>query len=349
LTLMCGLAERGIAGVLVCPPDSAVAAAGRARGLEVVAVRMSGDLDLPFILRFARVIGRVGPDLVHVHSRRGADTLGGLAAGLARVPAILSRRVQSGDAPGVGLLKYRLYQRVVAVSGAIRRQLSARGLADAQLELVRDAVDPEACAPKWSREHFRTEFGLAENDLAVAVVAQLISRKGHADLFESLTDLHNHVSGLMVILFGSGPLEAKLKEEVKRLGLWDCVQFAGFRPDLRDYLAWFQLLIHPAVREGLGLSVLEAQAAGVPVAGFRIGGVAEAVLDGDTGVLVPAGDSLALASAVRTLLNDTDLRQRLAAAGPEWIRKEFGVERMVQGYAEIYSETLDGLTEGRDQ
>ena len=80
LTLMRGLARRHIASALVCPPDSEVAAVGRAQGLEVIAVPMSGDLDLGFIGRFRRVIDQLNPDLVHVHSRRGADTLGGLAA-----------------------------------------------------------------------------------------------------------------------------------------------------------------------------------------------------------------------------------------------------------------------------
>jgi glycosyltransferase involved in cell wall biosynthesis len=346
LTLMRGLAERNIQSTLACPPDSAVAGAARTLGLEVVAVPMSGDLDFPFVGRFKGVINRLRPDLVHVHSRRGADVLGGLAARLARVPAILSRRVDSEDPRAVGRLKYRLYRRVVAISGAIEMQLAERGLPTAKLALVRDAVDPDACAPTWSRERFLGEFSLAPDDLAVAVVAQLIQRKGHVYLFEALTELSEQAPKLKVILFGSGPLEAQLKDQLQKSGLQGRVQFAGFRADLRAYLGYFQLLIHPALREGLGLCLLEAQAAGVPVAGFSSGGMAEAVANGETGVLVPAGDVPALAGEVGSLLSDPARRNKMAAAGPAWVRQEFGVERMVQGYADIYSAVLDEMKAG---
>jgi len=349
LTLMRGLADRHIESVLVCPPESAVAGAGRVQGLEVVGVPISGDLDLPFVGRLRKVINRLSPDLVHVHSRRGADTLGGLAAVLARVPAVLTRRVDSADPRVVGLLKYRFYQRVVAISAAIEKQLARRGLPDAMLGLVRDAVDPKAYSPTWSRELFLSEFDLEQTDFAVAVVAQLIERKGHGHLFNALAELRGNVPRLKVILFGSGPLESQLKQEVERSGLQELVQFAGFRSDLRAFLSYFQLLIHPAVREGLGMCLLEAQAAGVPVAGFRSGGTWEAVAEGETGILVPVGDVGALAGAVRSLLNDPDRRHRMAAAGPGWVRREFGVERMVQGYVDIYSEILGGLTEGEDR
>ncbi len=149
-------------------------------------------------------------------------------------------------------------------------------------------------------------------------------------------------------MFGSGPLLAQVKKEVEQTGLTPCVQFAGFRRDLRAFLGYFQLLVHPAVREGLGVTLLEAQAAGVPVVGFRSGGVVEAVADGITGVLVPPGDVQALAEAVGGLLNDPDRRGRLAAAGPARVRDQFGVARMVQGYADIYSEVLESFTEDID-
>ena len=349
LTLMHGLAKHNIENHLVCTPDSAVAAAGRAQGLSVIPVPMSGDLDLGFVGRFRRVIGQRSPTLVHVHSRRGADTLGGLAARMAGVPAVLSRRVDSADPPLVGGLKYRQYQRVVAISVAIRDQLANAGVPDERLGLVRDAIDADSGPPAWPYDRFREEFELSETDSAIAVVAQMIERKGYRQFFKALTELDSNPLKMKVILFGSGPLESQLKKEVKHSGLGAVVRFAGFRPDLRAFLAHFQLLVHPAVREGLGLCLLEAQAAGVPVIGFRSGGVVEAVADGETGLLVRAGDTEGLGRAVTSLLNDADRRHRLGAAGPAWVEKHFGVERMVCGYADIYSQVLKGLSrEGVD-
>jgi glycosyltransferase involved in cell wall biosynthesis len=120
------------------------------------------------------------------------------------------------------------------------------------------------------------------------------------------------------------------------------VQFAGYEPDLAHWIGCFNLLVHPAGREGLGVSVLEAQAEGVPVVGFRAGGLTEAVADGETGLLVTPGDLSALTAAIRRLIEDDEERRRFAAAGPERVRSEFAVEAMVDGNLAVYGEIVDG-------
>jgi glycosyltransferase involved in cell wall biosynthesis len=343
LHLMQGLAGHGVTGTLVCPPDSAVAGAARARHLDVEPLPVSGDLDFGFISRFRQCIRRSGPDLVHVHSRRGADTLGGIAARLSGVPAILSRRVDSADLALLGRLKYMSYARVIAISGAIRDQLSGLGLPGEKLRLVRSGIDVAACQPSWTRERFLREFRLFEEDVPIAVVAQFIPRKGHAHLLAAIGQLRETASRVRVILFGEGPLRAELEQGVAQAGLISEVEFAGYRNDLLEFLGHFQLLVHPALREGLGVSLIEAQAAGVPVVAFDVGGVPEAVADGETGMLVPAGDSWALAEAIGGLVLNPVRRRHLANAGPDRVRAEFSVERMVRGNLAIYSEVLDGL------
>jgi glycosyltransferase involved in cell wall biosynthesis len=254
--------------------------------------------------------------------------------------------VDSADLPVLGTLKYRCYDRVVAISDAIRRQLAAQGLPEAKLRLVRSAVDVAACQPSWSRERFLTEFRLPEEDVPVAVVGQFIERKGHAHLLAALRQLREMAVRVRVILFGAGPLAASLDAEIAQAGLASEVEFAGYRKDLLDFLGHFELLVHPAVREGLGIGLLEAQAAGVPVVAFRTGGVPEAVADGQTGVLVPVGDSAALAGAIAELLSNPVQRRHLANAGPDWVRSEFSLERMVQGNLDVYSEILAGSQGG---
>jgi len=322
--------------------------AARDRGLDTITVPMAGDLDFGFVGRFRRLVRQIEPDLIHVHSRRGADTFGGLAARRAAVPAVLSRRVDNPDLPVLGILKYRLYRRVIAISEAIHRQLLAQGLANTKLRLVRSAIDPVACQPVWSHERFLREFDLAVDDVPVAVVAQFIERKGHHHLFEALTQLRDAGTRIRVVLFGSGPLAARMVEEVATASLQSVVQFAGFRGDLLEFLAHFRFLIHPALREGLGVSLLEAQAAGVPVVGFRAGGVMEAVADGRTGILVRPGDSAALAAAIAELVNNPTHRHQLATAAAAWVTTEFGVADMVQGNLDVYTEVLREIEENSD-
>lgn len=341
LNLIVGLETRGVRGTLVCPDGSLVAVAAQARGIEVVQVPMSGELDFGFGLRLWQLIRRLKPSLVHVHSRRGADRLGGLAAFLAGVPAVLSRRVDSRESVW-GRPKYWFYRRVIAISGHIRRQLLDAGVPDRKIRLVASGVLPEACAPTWPREKFLAEFELEEGDFVIGVVAQLIPRKGHRYLLEALPKIHAAYVGTRVILFGAGTLEPRLREAVAQKHLGAVIRFAGYRPDLLEFLGHLQLVVHPAMREGLGVSLLEAQAAGVPVVGFRAGGVVEAVDEGATGKLVSPRDVDALAAAVAHLAWHPRERSAMAGAAREWIADHFSVDGMVRGNLDVYREIMDG-------
>jgi glycosyltransferase involved in cell wall biosynthesis len=245
--------------------------------------------------------------------------------------------VDNPDIPVLGTLKYLAYDRVVAISAAIRAQLDSEGLPAAKLRTIRSAVDADACQPTWTPERFLEEFGLARAHRVVAVVAQLIPRKGHALLLEAWPMIRNRCPDARLLVFGTGPLQAELENLA---GLGGTVTFAGFRPDLRAFLGRVDLLVHPATREGLGIGLLEAQAAGVPVVAFAAGGVPEAVADRVTGVLVEPGNPAALAEAVIALLDEPNRRQRLGAAAADRIRAEFSPDRMVESHIELYREVL---------
>jgi glycosyltransferase involved in cell wall biosynthesis len=335
IELMTALAARGIGGLLACPDGSAIAAAARARGLAVATHPLGGDLDVAALAFLSGLLRQRRFDLLHAHSRRGADFFGGLAAAITGVPAVLTRRVDNPDTPVVGTLKYRAYRQIVAVSSAVRAQLLAEGVAAGRIRVIRSAVAVGDCAPVWSPGQFRREFGLEPGQPVVAVVAQLIPRKGHALLLAAWPAIHARFPGARLLVFGTGPLEADL---VARAGMSGGVHFAGFRPDLRAFLGHIDVLVHPALSEGLGLTLLEAQAAGVPVVGFRSGGVAEAVADGATGILLPPGDTVALGDAVVALLADPARRRSLGAAGRARIAAEFTPAAMAAAYAEVYAD-----------
>ena len=339
LDLVVGLKAHGVAGTLACPPQSAIAAAAMERGATVRSIPMRGDADLLLVARFARVLRELRPDLVHVHSRRGADTWGGLAARLAGVPAVLTRRVDNPER-WLGAWKYRNYRAVIAISAAVHRELRRAGVPDAQTALIPSAVDIEACRPGWSRARFLAEFGLGEHALAVACVAQLIPRKGHFDLLAAWPAIHAAVPTARLLLFGTGPLGPDIARRITDPLLAGAVIHAGFRPDLREFLGRADLLIHPARREGLGLAVLEAQAAGVPVVAFNAGGVAEVVRPGETGLLVLPGDTAGLAAAAVALLRDRPRRQAMGAAARQ-AAVRFNLPRMVAAHLTLYRDLLE--------
>ena len=345
LALLTGLQGEGIRVTLACPTGSAIAAAASAAGLPVVTRNIGGDLDVAAVRFLTGLLRELRPDLLHVHSRRGADFFGGLAASLVGIPTILTRRVDNPDTPVVGTLKYRAYDRVVAISEAIRRQLLADGVPAAKLRLIQSCVDADDCQPSWPRERFLHEFGFGPEASVLGVVAQLIPRKGHAVLLAAWPRIRAAYPGARLLLLGAGPLEAALRQQA---GADATIRFAGFRPELRHFLGHLDLLIHPALKEGLGVALLEAQAAGVPVVAAAAGGIPEAVADGETGLLVPPGDAQALGDAVLRLLADEPLRRQLGAAGETRIRRDFSPAGMVAAYRDLYRELLAGPGSGLD-
>lgn len=340
-----GLAARGVENMLACPLGADIGGAVNASA-EVHELKMSGDLDIGVTSRLAQLIRATRPDIVHVHSRRGADLWGGLAARITGTPCVLSRRVDNPEARWQVALKYRLYDHVITISEAIRQVLLSEGLVPAKVSCVRSAVDAAPYLAPVSRAAFLQEFGLPDNAIVVGMVAQLIQRKGHFYLLEALDVLRGDYPNLRVLLFGKGPLQAELETEIARRNLSGVVSLAGFRTDLPKWLGGLDILAHPADMEGLGVSLLQASAAAVPIIASRAGGLPEAVVDGVNGLLIPRGDIAALGTALRRLLDDAGLRKQMGEAGRARILSEFSVDAMVSGNLAIYNTVLKKYLRG---
>ena len=338
--LIDALNQRGIDNILVCPPDSGIDTVARQHGIRVQNLYCAGDLDLPFAYRLTQFIGDEQPDLVHCHSRRGADVLGGLAASFADVPAIVSRRVDHTELRLVAGLRYRPFRKVIAISEAIAEVLHARGIEDFRLEVIRSAVDTEAFSKTPDCAAKRREFGLDEDAIAIAAAGQLIPRKGHRHLLQAMSALRLTHPRLRLVIFGEGYLNNQLRAQASTLGLGGTVQFAGYRDDLDTFIGCFDLFVHPASAEGLGIAVLKAAAAGLPVVACDAGGLREAVADGETGLLVAPDDVDALQHAIGTLADDAALRAKLGAAGRERMQNEFSIATMAAQHVALYESLL---------
>ena len=132
----------------------------------------------------------------------------------------------------------------------------------------------------------------------------------------------------------------KLETRARELGLNNRVLFLGHRHDIADLLACCDLFVLPSLFEGLPLSILEAMAANKPVIASAIGGNDEVIVHGETGLLVPRGDSAALAAAIQLVLSNSDLARRLAAAGKARVYEHFSAEAMVERTVQIYEQIL---------
>ncbi len=340
--LIKALRERGHKNTLVCPPESGIDGVARQAGIWVQNLFCAGDLDLPFAYRLSQFFKERAPDIVHCHSRRGADLLGGLAASLADVPAVVSRRVDNTEMRLVAAIRYRPFRKVIAISEAIARVLRDRGVESERLEIIRSAVDVDEFEPPTDRDAFRREFGLADGDFAMAAAGQLIPRKGHQYLLQAVADLKDRYPRLRLVIFGDGYLGNQLRAQAASLGLGDVVQFAGFRDDLDSFVSCFDLFVHPALAEGLGVAALKASAAAVPVVGFAAGGLNEAVEHGKTGLLVEPADVDALAGAIGRIVDDPDLGRQLGEAGRSRMQNEFSIATMADKHVALYESVLNG-------
>ncbi|HEX6885577.1 MAG TPA: glycosyltransferase family 4 protein [Planctomycetota bacterium] len=332
-----GLGRRGHRNVLIAPPGSASEREGRARGLEVHAVPMRSDLDLPAVVRLRRALAGARVDLVHLHTGR-ATWLGAWAARWARRPAVSTRRQDRPVARSARtrLLYGRLLARTVAISPAVAECLRLGGVRAPQV--IASSVDPAALRPRRARADVRAELGLAPEDFVVLTLCALVPRKGVDVLVDALAALPPSPTPSVLLVAGDGPERAALEARAASLGRR--VRFLGARTDKAELLAACDAFVLASRAEGLGVAALEAMAAGRAVVASRVGGLAEAVVEGRTGLLVPPGEPAPLAAALARLRDDPALRAQLAGNGPARVREGFEVEQMVSAYERLYREVL---------
>lgn len=335
--LLRGLVEKPFRNVLVCPEGSAIAKAAAGVVDEVYEVPMEGDLDVAFIARLRKIIKTEQADLVHLHSRRGADVLGGIAAKLGKTKCVVSRRVDNPESPFIAKLKYRLFDKVITISHGIRDVLLSEGVPADQVVCVHSAVDVEKFDRLAERDWFLNEFDLPENARVLAVVAQLIHRKGHRHLFAALPEVLAKHPEVQVFLFGKGPLKDELQQQIDQQGLQNNVRLIGFRDDLERVLPCLYGVVHPADMEGLGVSLLQAAAAAVPLIGTDVGGIPEIVRDGENGILIQTQNVDQLRAAMLRLLDDEKQAAEWGLAGKRIVNQEFSIAAMVAGNVDVYN------------
>jgi len=144
----------------------------------------------------------------------------------------------------------------------------------------------------------------------------------------------------VLVALGHGPLLSRLRHQARSLGIERNAMFVGFRNDMPHILRELDVLVHPAIMEGLGVAILQAMAAEVPVVATAAGGMPEAVQDGVNGILVPPRDVEALGDAVIRLLAAPELRRAMGAAGRRIVEERFSVDGMVEGVLSVYYDVL---------
>ncbi len=305
--------------------------------------------------RLKRLLGRERVALIQTSAKQSLNVRNlASVANAAGVPLVWSchdsnPRVLTHCSPGLGA---RL-ARVIAVSSHVKKELLNAGLGHAEkIEVVHNAIDLEERDGRASVANgsFREELGIPRTQHIVGLVGRLDRVKGQ-DLFlraaELVAEGRRDVAFLLVGVIPPwsrwAPFADYFREVealARRPGLRGCVHFVGWRSDMARVMASLDILVQPSRRETFGRVLIEAMASRKPVVVTRVGGMPEIVVDGETGLIVPAEDPAALAVAIRVLLEDADRRMVMGEAGRRRVEACFTLSQRLRRLEVIYREVL---------
>ncbi|HEX9891562.1 MAG TPA: glycosyltransferase family 4 protein [Actinomycetota bacterium] len=297
-----------------------------------------------------RTVARWRPDVVQSH---GGEPLKYALAATAghRVP-VVHRRI--GSAPrwilrgarrrAHGFLLRRT-ARVIAVADAVRREtLAAFGLSPGGVVTIPNGVDPGRTRPRRDRAAVRRSLAIDQDAPVVVTLGALTWEKDPGAHLDILAHLADDQPGLVHLFAGDGPLRVELEARAAREGLDRQARFLGSRSDIGDLLGAADVLLfasRPDGMEGMPASLIEAGMAGLPTVAYGVGGVDEVIVDGETGYVVPHGDTAGLAAAVRKLLADHALRASLGDAARRRCAARFDIAAVAPRYLDVYREVLE--------
>jgi glycosyltransferase involved in cell wall biosynthesis len=315
-------------------------------GVEVLNLDMKFYLDLRVIPRMVRFIRKNDIDIVHTHIRL-ADWYGRVCSKLAGVPSIFST-IHNADywrkerkylvLALIDRLTMRLNTHVIAVSQAVKDFVVKAQKIDAdRISVVLNGTVSEKYTDDSGSAAVKQSLGLNENKIYVGTAARLVKQKAQHDLLYAAQKILKQRSDMRLVVVGDGPLEHKLKNLARELGIEDSVVFTGFRTDIPQILAGLDIFVMCSLYEGLGVAVVEAMLAGKPVVATDVIGINEVVVDRETGILVPPSQPQALAAAIQSLMDSEDLREQMGARGRARALANFNIERMKQDLVELYT------------
>jgi len=335
-----GFLKEGLQVVLVCKEGRKVKDLKKAgvifRALDVASQSI---LTLPHrIKKMEKIIEEEKVDLVHAHSRVPA-WIGYYAARRKGVPFITTAHGQYSLHLGSKVMA--LGTRVIAVSDTVAGYLQKGwNIPGEKFQIIPEGIDPaQFILPSAEGEKVRQELGIGKDDMVIGTVGRMTSVKGHRYLIEAFSLLEEDCKLLLV---GDGRKRAELGKLAIKLDIRDRVIFAGDREDVPRFLGAMDIYVQSSLAEGLGLAALEAMAAGLPVILTRCGGLADQVRAEQEALLVPPGESCAMAKAIKNLIMNEELRRKLSSGGRELVRARFSPEVMINETIKVYREVLQG-------
>lgn len=360
LNLAKHLKRRGHYLLVTCPSYGPLVEVLRGEGIEVRIIPIKKTYDLMGAFRLKNLILREEVQILHTHGML-VNVVGRIASQMAHVPVSVStvhltrELVTGGRAENIPQwLKGKYYRsldnftvqfndRVIAVSESVKWDLISQGMDPEKIVVIKNGIEFERyqgpLKGKNQRVKKRRELSIG-NGPVVGTITRFSRQKDVYTFLYAMGNVIRDYPGVRCLILGDGEQRGELQDLSSRLMLNGNITFLGYREDAREILDIFDVFVLSSLWEGLPLVVLEAMAASKPVIATRVAGTAEAVIDGETGFLVPLKDSKGLAESIEKLLTDQDLAQKMGEAGKRRVNKYFRVERMVDETEALYIDLM---------
>lgn len=341
---------------LACGPqtgaEGSLIEATRALGVPVMVVpdlvrELHPVKDGKVIGQLIRLYRATKADIVHTHASK-AGLVGRLAGWLAKVPRVIHTVHGFAFTAPIPEWQKRLYialeraaarwcDTLIFISPALIEEARRHNIGDpSQYVLIPSGIDLRMFreSPRF-RDIKRRELSL-NGEPVIGTIARIVREKGYEALLHAARRLKAKGYNFVLVWVGDGPDRPHMEALARELGVADRVIITGMRSDVPAWVGCFDLFVLPTLWEGMGRVFLEAQAAGVPVIGTKVGGVPDVVMDGKTGFLVPPNDPESLSEALERLLVDARLRQTMGQAAQAFVDERFSVDEMVRAIEAVY-------------
>ncbi|MDZ7725841.1 MAG: glycosyltransferase [candidate division KSB1 bacterium] len=339
--LLKGLSERGYLQYMLCPVQSGLNDICREYSIPCYNALLRGEFDVRSMRTIALLSRFYGINVLHAHCAHSLALCQGSRFFYHKPRLIAARRVDfSVRKKVIGAWKYKnpRVDRIICVSKAIERILIRDGVPPDRLTTVYSGVDLQKFADSVPVR--RAELDIPQHHFVIGTIAALADHKDYPNLMHAARLVLDQRRDITFLALGDGPEKTKLELLARDLDLGTQFKFMGHQTDVGSFLKAFDLFVLASKTEGLGTSILDAQAAGLPVVATRAGGIPELIQHHRSGLLVRPRQPFELAEALLKLLNNKPLCEKIARQGKKHASR-FDWRHMAGKTAEVYREVLD--------
>ena len=311
--------------------------------IPFVSLAFTNDFDFSSAWKLKEYCGKEQFDLVHLHSSRshGIAFLSSLLGN--KTPLVLSRKVDfklKQNFFSKWKYNHSRIKKIICVSDKIREIMGRELRHPEKCVTVYDGIDLERFAGKGVRGIIRKEFGINDDEIIIGNIAAIAPHKDYFTFLDTATVLGRKIKAKFFIA-GEGPLRKEIEKRIASMNLEKDVYVLGFRNDLENVFAELSVLLYTSKEEGLGSTLLDAMAYGLPIVTTEAGGIPEIVKNEFNGLTAPVRNPQVLSEQVMRMLSDHSLREKLVANGKKYVR-EFSKEKMAERTLEVYRQVLSG-------